>query len=101
MEKSTYEVDLDRPNQDDQKAKAKKGIRQAPNYPKAKTKDYAIKRGVLRGAYGGFSDEVGANVEVRVDISSIDEGIYGFVQSTTCRRRVLTEIYGNDKASEY
>lgn len=101
MEKSIYDADLDKGCQDEQKSKAKKTIRQSSNYPKVKTKDYAIKRGVLRGAYGGLSDKVAAGVVVPVDVSSIDEGAYGLVQSTTCRRAVLTDIYGNEKASKF
>ena len=61
---------------------------------------YAIKHGVLRGAYGGLSDEVAVDIKVPVDVSSIDEGAHSFVQSTTCRREVLTKIYGNKKAGK-
>lgn len=98
VEKSIYDADLDKGCQDEQKTKAKKTIRQSSNYPKAKTKEYAIKRGVLRGAYGGLFDRVATGVDVRIDVSSVDEGAYGLVQSTTCRRGVLTDIYGNEKA---
>ncbi|KAF9477172.1 P-loop containing nucleoside triphosphate hydrolase protein, partial [Pholiota conissans] len=99
VEKSVYDADLDKSCQDDQKPKGKKnGLRQASSYPKAKSKDYAIKRGVLRGGSSGLSDGVAIGVDVPVDISSIDEGAHSFVQATTCRREVLTRIYGNDKA---
>ena len=101
MEKSIYNADLDIGCQDKQKTKAKNTIWQLPNYPKAKTKEYAIKCGVLQGAYGGLFDEVVTGVDVRVDVSSIDEGAYGLVQSTTCCRGVLTDIYGNKKACEH
>jgi superfamily II DNA/RNA helicase len=100
VEKTIYEADLDSPHQHDQKSKGKKTIRQSSSYPKAKTKDYAIKHGVLRGAYGGVSEQVVAGINVPVDVSSADEGIYGFVQATTCRRGVLTKIYGNEKAGK-
>jgi len=101
VEKSIYNADLDKGCQDKQKTKAKNTIWQLPNYPKAKTKEYAIKCGVLQGAYGGLFDEVATGVDVRVDVSSIDEGAYGLVQSTTCCRGVLTDIYGNKKACEH
>ena len=99
VEKSVYEANLDNPQ--DENKKGKKSIRQSAAYSKAKTKDYAIKHGVLRGAYGGLTNEVGHIQEVPVDIGSIDEGLYGFVQSTTCRWAVLTRIYRNKKASKY
>lgn len=98
VEKSIYDTDLDKGCQDEQKTKVKKTIQQSSNYPKAKTKEYAIKHGVRRGAYGGQFDEVAMGVDVPVDVSSIDEGAYGFSQSTNCRQGVLTDIYGNEKA---
>ena len=100
VEKSVYDAVLDKPHQDDQTSKGKKTIRQSTNYAKSKGKDYAIKHGVLRGAYGGLSDEVAVDIKVPVDVSSIDEGAHSFVQSTTCRREVLTKIYGNEKAGK-
>ncbi|KAF8172287.1 P-loop containing nucleoside triphosphate hydrolase protein [Pholiota molesta] len=99
VEKTIYDADLGSPPQHDQKSKGKKTIWQSSNYPKAKTKDYAIKHGVLRGAYGGVSEQVVAGIDVPVDVASADEGIYGFVQAMTCRRGVLTKIYGNEKAA--
>ncbi|EDR07545.1 uncharacterized protein LACBIDRAFT_298548 [Laccaria bicolor S238N-H82] len=73
VEKSIYNADLDKGGQDKQKTKGKKTIRQSSNYPKAKTKEYVIKCGVRRGAYGGLFDEVATGVDVPVDVSSIDE----------------------------
>jgi superfamily II DNA/RNA helicase len=101
VEKSVYEADLDKPHQDDQKSRGKKSIRQSTNYARTKSRDFAIKRGVLRGAYGGLSDEVSVGIEVPVDVSSSDEGAHSLVQSTTCRRGVLTKIYGNEKAGKH
>jgi superfamily II DNA/RNA helicase len=100
VEKSVYDVDLNKHHQDDQQSKRKKNIRQSTKYPKSKTKGYAIKHGVLRGGYSGLTDEVAIDINVPVDVSSIDEGAHSFVQSTTCRREVLTKIYGNEKAGK-
>jgi hypothetical protein len=47
-------------------------------------------------SYGGLSDEVAVGVNVPVDVSSIDESAHSLAQSTTCRRGVLTKIYGNE-----
>lgn len=101
VEKSVYDADLDKPHQDDQRSKGKKYTQQSTSYTKSKSKDYAIKRGVLRGAYGGLSDEVAVGIEVPVDVSASDEGAHSLVQSTTCRRGVLTTIYRNKKASKH
>jgi len=73
VEKSIYDADLDKGCQDEQKTKVKKAIWQSSNYSKAKTKEYAIKRGVLWGAYGGLSNKVATGIDVPVDVSSIDE----------------------------
>ena len=101
VEKSVYDADLDKPHQDDQRSKGKKYPRQYTNYTKSKSKVYAIKCGVLRGAYGGLSDDVSVGIEVPVDVSASDEGAHSLVQSTTCRRGVLTKIYGNKKAGKH
>lgn len=50
--------------------------------------------------YGSLTDDVEAGIEVPVDVSSNDEGAHGLVQSATCRRRVLTKIHINEKASK-
>jgi superfamily II DNA/RNA helicase len=101
VEKSVYDADLDKPHQVDQRSKGKNYSRQSTNYTKSKSKDYAMKRGVLRGAYGGLSDEVAVGIEVPIDFSASDEGAHSLVQSTTCRRGVLTKIYGNKKAGKH
>jgi len=63
---------MDKPHPDDQKSKGKKTIRQSKNYAKSKSKDYAIKHGILRGAYGGLFDEVAVDIDIPVDVSLSD-----------------------------
>jgi superfamily II DNA/RNA helicase len=101
VEKSVYNADLSKINvnisfeaEGNLKGR-KKGVRQSSTYPKA-TKDYSIQHGVQRGdATGSFDNMIGTCV-VNLDSNSIDEGLYTLAQSTTCRRGVLTKIYGND-----
>jgi superfamily II DNA/RNA helicase len=104
VEKSAYDADLNKVFQDQNfklKSNKKSTVRQSSNYEKSKTKVYAIQRGVLRGSYGGLSDHITPDIIVHLDKISIDEGLYSFVQSTTCRRKVLTEIYDNKIPSKH
>ncbi|EDQ98295.1 uncharacterized protein LACBIDRAFT_304441 [Laccaria bicolor S238N-H82] len=98
VEKSAYDVDLTDPQGKTKgKPKTKKAnVREPTNYAKSKDKDYAVNHGVLRGAFGGASDEIPARIEVPLDQLAIDEGLHMLVQSMDCRRKVLTEIYGNE-----
>lgn len=102
VEKSAYDLDL--PAFEDQRRNAsskKKGnVREATEYPKSKDKEYAVKHGVLRGSYGGGSDVVSERTEVPIDFLSINEGLYAFVQTLGCRRKILTKIYENAEPSK-
>lgn len=73
----------------------KKSVRQSSDYPKA-TKEYAIAHGVRRGGFDEQFDADPMPTDVPLDRDSIDEGLYSFVQSVSCRRWVLMKIYGND-----
>lgn len=98
VEKSVYEVDLQETvSMEVAKSTKKKTIRTATEHPKAKDKNYGINHGVLRGAYGGTSNQIPAQVKVLLDMASMDEGLHSFVQELTCRRSVLTAVYENDK----
>lgn len=98
VEKSAYDVDITAVvNQAKKSTTKKKGnVREATEYPKSKDKAYAIKHGVLCGAFGGASDAVPAQIEVPLDLLCIDEGLYTLVQTTECRRKVLALIYKNE-----
>jgi len=102
VEKSAYEVDLtEAQNQSKGKGTKKKGnVREAMNYPKSKDKDYAINHGVLRGAFGGAMDKIPRRIDVPLDQDSSDEGLHSVVQTTECRRMVLTKIYRNELPSQ-
>lgn len=100
VEKAAYEVDLSKVKEVMQGGSKKKNIRKSSDYPKA-TKAYAIEHGVLRGAYGGKTDDNLVKERVPLDQESADEGLYTFVQTGICRRLILMEIYGNELPSEY
>ena len=97
VEKSAYDIDLTEVlDQKKSNTKQRKGnVREATSYPKSKDKNYAVNHGVLRGAFGGATDEIPAQIEVPLDQFSMDEGLHSLVQTTKCRRKVLTAIYGN------
>lgn len=101
VEKSAYEVDLQETvSLEAAKQGKKKTIRTATEHPKSQDKNYATSHGVLRGAYGGTSDEIPTRVKVPLDMASMDEGLHSLVQELTCRRMVLTAVYENDKPSK-
>jgi hypothetical protein len=100
-EKSIYDADLSdlekvADNETFAKGKGqKKSVRQSSKYPKA-TKEYVIAHGVRRGGFDEQFDADPMPMDVPLDRDSIDEGLYSFVQSVSCRRKVLMQIYGND-----
>ena len=61
-------------------------------------KDYGVARGSLRGSAGGQHDTILLKDCPAIDQESVDEGLYTFVQSGTCRRRILSHIYQNKPA---
>ncbi|KAF4622415.1 hypothetical protein D9613_009124 [Agrocybe pediades] len=97
VEKTIFEADLSDICKDEVNQTAKKGVRKSTAYPKA-PKGHAIKHGVQRGAHHGKSDENLARIPVPLDSMSPDEGLYTLAQTGHCRRKVLTEIYGNKPA---
>ncbi|EFI28041.1 ATP-dependent DNA helicase RecQ [Coprinopsis cinerea okayama7 len=104
VEKSVYEADLEAYLKDgtptqvqESSKKRKKTVRQSTDYPKA-TKEYANEHGALRGRHDPSDDNKFAKKDVPLDRDSIDEGLYTLVQTGTCRRAVLTKIFGNQPA---
>lgn len=97
VEKSAYDIDLTEVlDQNNGRTRKRKGnVREPTSYPKSKDKNYAVNHGVLRGAFGGATDKILAQIDVPLDQFSIDEGLHSLVQTTKCRRKVLTAIYGN------
>ena len=104
-EKTVYEADLKKYTESDKdeskegRGSKSRGVRQSTAYPKA-TKVYAEERGVLRGGFDEEKDKSGDGEDIPLDHLSIDEGLYTFVQTGGCRRRVLTAIYKNQEPSE-
>lgn len=95
VEKSVYDLDVSGVNGKEKKGKGKqKGVRQTLDYPKGK-KGHAFKHGVLRGGHNGEYDHTLVKEAVPVDYEALDEGLYAFVQTGSCRRAVLTDIYRN------
>jgi hypothetical protein len=62
-------------------------------------KEYAQLHGVRRGSADGKHDEIPVHAKDTIDQEAADEGLHVLVQASTCRRRILTEIYGNADAS--
>lgn len=101
VEKSVYEADISQLESEGTKKKKKTGVRRSATYPKA-NKQYAIAHGLLRGAYGGGAcDDNILNVDVQLDHTSPDEGLYTLVQTGGCRRQVLTAVYKNKTACTF
>ncbi|KAH6899240.1 P-loop containing nucleoside triphosphate hydrolase protein, partial [Coprinopsis sp. MPI-PUGE-AT-0042] len=102
VQPSVYEADLfkwaelakDEKGSEKEKKKKKKSIRQSTTYPKA-PKGYSKQRGVERGSVGDdwVEDVAFRREEVPLDVASTNEGLYSLVQSGTCRRKVLAQIY--------
>ncbi|KAH7903998.1 P-loop containing nucleoside triphosphate hydrolase protein [Hygrophoropsis aurantiaca] len=61
-------------------------------------KTYARMRGSRRGARGGKDDIVFLAEQPQIDSEATDEGLYVLIQTGTCHRKVLTQIYGNKTA---
>ncbi|KAF5317599.1 hypothetical protein D9611_014814 [Ephemerocybe angulata] len=106
VEKSVYEGDVvtyvtqrqSEQVQEKGKSKPKKSsVREAASYPKGE-KGYAVARGSLRGGYDKANDTTNDPIDVPLDESAIDEGLYTLVQTGKCRRGVLTKVFGNKPA---
>ncbi|KAH6876462.1 P-loop containing nucleoside triphosphate hydrolase protein [Coprinopsis sp. MPI-PUGE-AT-0042] len=110
VERSTYEINLDEVKP---KPKAKRGGKgkgkgksdtKIPDDTVKRTKKelqaFALANGVKRGAHGGKKDEVvGQPCEKQPKADAEDEGLVAFVQTTVCRRRIITMVYENVHSS--
>ncbi|KAH7906547.1 P-loop containing nucleoside triphosphate hydrolase protein [Hygrophoropsis aurantiaca] len=72
-----------------------KGGKNKGKKKRGKGKVYAQTRGSKRGSHDGKQDTVLVHDQARLDPQADDEGLLVFVQTGTCRRKVLTEIYKN------
>ncbi|KAJ7859516.1 hypothetical protein B0H14DRAFT_3446642 [Mycena olivaceomarginata] len=106
VEPSAYAIDLraevekEHGAKGKKKEKAKEKESEAEKRKKAQErKAYAKSRGVDRGAAGGKHDAVLVADTPVLDPEASNEGLYVFVQTGTCRRAILTTIYGNQPAN--
>lgn len=87
-----------------QKGTKKKPANKKPGAPTAEQskakKKYAENRGLKRGSRDGKHDAVLVPDCPPIDHESTDEGLYSLVQAGTCRRRILSIVYGNTSDSE-
>ncbi|KAJ7486592.1 P-loop containing nucleoside triphosphate hydrolase protein [Mycena latifolia] len=58
-------------------------------------KDHAVLHGQKRGSYGGKNDSVVCQPEPEITNDAPGEGLYIYIQSTTCRAAVQATIFGN------
>ncbi|KAJ7764573.1 P-loop containing nucleoside triphosphate hydrolase protein [Mycena maculata] len=104
---SAYAIDLTEELAKEQGVRGKKKVpakekeSDAEKRRKAKKrKAYAKSRGVNRGAAGGKQDEILVRDTPRLDPEAANKGLYVSVQAGTCRRAILTRIFGNKPASK-
>ncbi|KAJ7195049.1 P-loop containing nucleoside triphosphate hydrolase protein [Mycena pura] len=106
VEPSAYAVDLEKPVATPVPAARAKKKKQAEGKESAaekkrkaaERKAYANSRGAKRGAIGGKHDFIFKQDTPILDPEAPNEGLYVLVQTGTCRRAVLTLIYGNKPA---
>ncbi|KAJ6469073.1 P-loop containing nucleoside triphosphate hydrolase protein [Mycena vitilis] len=63
-------------------------------------RDYAVSHGQKRGSHTGADDAKPISTELQdIPADALGEGLYEYIQATTCRRRVLTKIFRNVEPS--
>ncbi|KAJ7264139.1 P-loop containing nucleoside triphosphate hydrolase protein [Mycena rebaudengoi] len=58
-------------------------------------KDYAVLHGQKRGSFSGADDEILRQPEPPIPVDAPAEGLYLYIQATSCRRAILAAIFGN------
>jgi superfamily II DNA/RNA helicase len=58
-------------------------------------KEFAEARGSRRGDASGQHDTIILKEQPPIDEDAMDEGLFVLVQTGICRRKVLTEVFGN------
>ncbi|KAL4263445.1 hypothetical protein AB1N83_008683 [Pleurotus pulmonarius] len=103
VEKSAYAkaVNGDTEGETDMKGKKKgtrrKGAVAAALGAKGEAKAHSVERGINQGGYDGTDDGVRSHEQPKLDLEAEDEGMSAFIQTETCRREVLREVFGNKK----
>lgn len=67
---------------------------------KKQGKDYAVLHGQKRGSFGGKHDGITQQPEPEIPSDAPGEGIYAYIQATTCRRAILATIFQNKTPGE-
>lgn len=116
VEKSAYEIDLNAiqgTSTQSQQQKAGPNVKQTKKRSRGRAgaakpkrekgtggKMHCVAHGSKRGSRSGEHDVVFVNEQPKIDNTALDEGLYVLVQTGVCRRKVLTEIYGNKQPCE-
>lgn len=62
---------------------------------------YGVARGAKRGSYSGLNDNVTRLDEpTHIAPDAPGEGLYSYIQTTVCRRKILTMVFGNEHSSQ-
>ncbi|KAI0054709.1 P-loop containing nucleoside triphosphate hydrolase protein [Artomyces pyxidatus] len=77
------------------RGRGKKKGKQTARKKRKNMKQYARERGRFRGSRSGNQDDIVECEQPPFDPSDQSEGLYLFVQKTTCRRRVLQVVFEN------
>lgn len=119
VEPSAYNTDLVAPPVSTKQATARKprqtrrGQQNPPQADNAETaptpartaaskkliKEYAIAHGLSRGGLSK-NNAVPDGPQPRLDIEATDEGLLTLIQSVTCRRTIMAEVFDSPKASK-
>ncbi|KAJ6595216.1 P-loop containing nucleoside triphosphate hydrolase protein, partial [Mycena vulgaris] len=59
-------------------------------------KDFAVLHGQKRGSFSGKDDKIARQPEPEIAADAPGEGIYIYIQSTTCRRAIQAAIFRNE-----
>ncbi|KAJ7288849.1 P-loop containing nucleoside triphosphate hydrolase protein [Mycena rebaudengoi] len=59
-------------------------------------KDYAVLHGQKRGSFSGKDDKISRLPEPEIPADAPGEGLYIYIQSTTCRRAIQAAIFRNE-----
>lgn len=62
-------------------------------------KDYAVLHGQKRGSFNGKHDKITRQPEPEISNDTPGEGLYFYIQSTTCRRAIQATIFQNETPS--
>jgi superfamily II DNA helicase RecQ len=62
---------------------------------------YAVLHGQKRGTRSGINDAITVRDEPSLSDDAPAEGLFVFIQTTICRRRVLEKVFANEPSSKF